>query len=171
MLHDLINVSLKLWGSSLFKFLRLPIISSTFRLKILLISLFSNIFSLYSPLCLHLPIISFFFDPNIFLSTSLPSVNRLSTEYRETSTSHKLTGIHGLLQGHHFLMYIHIHKIYVIAPAWARKNVSSNQQPNNAEKKRLIVTANVPSLPFLVTLILEALLSSETSGLNKSHTV
>jgi hypothetical protein len=39
----------------------------------------------------------------------------------------------------------------------------------NGSMRRLLVTANVPSSPILVTLMMEALSFSETSVLNKSH--
>jgi hypothetical protein len=63
---------------------------------------------------------------------------------------------------------------------WARNDVSSNYQPTHAAKKhysitivfrsmcQLLVTANVPSSPILVTLIMEMLHSSETSVITRA---
>jgi hypothetical protein len=48
-------------------------------------------------------------------------------------------------------------------------NVSSNKQPKQAAKLRLLVTANiVPNWTILVTLMMEAIRSSESSVLTRA---
>jgi hypothetical protein len=49
-----------------------------------------------------------------------------------------------------------------------KKNVSSNYELKHAEKILVVITANIPRLPILVTLIMEAIRFYETSVLTRA---